>query len=411
MIEEAKSEKHSHSRHEIEQLVYIDPLTKLPNRRFLEERLPSIVDRFHGQTLFCFLDLDRFKQVNQISYVQGDALLVAFAKRITTALRANDYLVRVGGDEFVLLLQGLDTDTVTTQGMLICQRLLEQMNEPFVIGQSAYQLTMSIGCCPIMLSRDFRLSTFIESADLALREAKMQGGNAVVMTGVGNNLIHQTRAPLAIPKYVLQKDLSGTVVGVEMLLPAAISNVEQWLDCFVSLIDYRNTLCDSSKQSITLSIDLPNNLVRFNAFRADTVIEKLNHHLMRHRIDHQHVVLELDESLFDERSNHLKQFCQRLAKAGFSLCLDHYGKTDSRLLSQTICSFKQVKIASSLCDLVGQTIWAGSQVKAITSLAHDLGQTPIALCSAEDPLINKELHRLGCLVFQESAISLQSLGV
>ena len=97
--------------------------------------------------------------------------------------------------------------------------------------------------------------------------------------------------------------------------------------------------------------------------------------------------------------------------AGFSLCLDHYGKTDSRLLSQTYCSFKQVKIASSLCDLVGQTIWAGSQVKAITSVAHDLGQTPIALCSAVDPLINKELHRLGCLVFQESPISLQSLGV
>jgi len=108
MAEDAPLQLYSLSQQEIEQLVFVDPLSKLPNRRFLEQRIPELLSTLEGAALFCFIDIDHFKQANQTGYAFGDALLAVFSQRLLSVLRADDVIARFGGDEFVLILRGLN---------------------------------------------------------------------------------------------------------------------------------------------------------------------------------------------------------------------------------------------------------------------------------------------------------------
>ena len=90
-------------------------------------------------------------------------------------MRADDVIARFGGDEFVLILRGLNPESLTSQGRVICERLLEQMQKPFLIDQTQYSITTSMGCCPIYLPSTQSLDAWIAKADAALREAKLQG--------------------------------------------------------------------------------------------------------------------------------------------------------------------------------------------------------------------------------------------
>ena len=129
---------HTLSQDEIENLVFLDSLCKLPNRRFLEQRIPELLSSLEGAALFCFRDIDHFKQANQTGHAFGDALLAAFSQRLLSVLRADDVIARFGGDEFVLIVRGLHPESLSSQGTVICERLLEQMRKPFQIQQTQY---------------------------------------------------------------------------------------------------------------------------------------------------------------------------------------------------------------------------------------------------------------------------------
>ena len=119
-----------------------DPLTGLPNRLLFLDRLSLAIARcrrMHREVAVLFIDLDRFKNVNDsVGHDAGDELLVAVARRFEAALRPGDTVARFGGDEFTILCDDLTTATSRDRAIEIAQRLLESVAEPFVVGGVAH---------------------------------------------------------------------------------------------------------------------------------------------------------------------------------------------------------------------------------------------------------------------------------
>jgi diguanylate cyclase (GGDEF)-like protein len=169
-----------------------DPLTRLANRRLFERRLQRAIDRavrskYHFAVLF--VDLDRFKQVNdRFGHLQGDRVLVAAAHRLVEAVRPQDMVARRDGDEFTILLDDLECPEDAVQ---IAQRIVEHLQLP--LGDGTYDSPqISIGASiGIAMANDSRLSAdeLIARADSAMYQAKALGGSTYV------NLDHAVPRP------------------------------------------------------------------------------------------------------------------------------------------------------------------------------------------------------------------------
>jgi diguanylate cyclase (GGDEF)-like protein len=401
MTEVTRRRFHLLSQQEIEQLVYVDPLSQLPNRRFLEERIPELLAKLEGVALFCFIDIDRFKQANQSSHIFGDALLSALAQRLLSSLRTNDLIARFGGDEFVLILQGLHPDSIQSQGLSICQRLLEQMQEPFVLDQQTYRITVSMGCCPIYFPNAIGLDRLIACADAALRKAKLQGGNSVVMEEFDTFDIKPVALDSLDLQFALQQDSAATAIGAEVLLPHSVMQLDEWFTALEKLYTHYQADLQSPDKAFVLSIDWPASMALYQLPVAELFLQRMNEFRISRQLKPQMICLEIDELFLLQSPAWFESFYQILRETNYSFALDHYGGPQSRLHSQSKYRFHRVKIAASLCAQVGEQASARTQVKAILSVAQELGQTPIALCSSSSKAIRGQLDLLGCSNYQE----------
>ncbi len=166
-------------RHRLARQALHDPLTGLANRTLLRSHLEhalAALDRHRQTTALLFCDLDGFKEVNdRLGHSAGDALLVAMANRLQTAVRGHDTVSRFGGDEFVILCTDLDSVRDVT---VIAERLAETMREPIVFDGERVHVSVSIGVS-VFDHPDVAVDTLLEEADLAMYRAKEQGRNRV----------------------------------------------------------------------------------------------------------------------------------------------------------------------------------------------------------------------------------------
>jgi diguanylate cyclase (GGDEF)-like protein/PAS domain S-box-containing protein len=162
----------------LEHLAHHDTLTQLPNRHMLWSVLEGVGERARrsaGVTALLFLDLDRFKAVNDtLGHRAGDELLRLVAARLQRRLRAHDLLARVGGDEFVVLLEHLDD---RAQARAVAKELIEQIAHPFVLAdRSEVRIGISIGITYVT-DDTVDVDALIAQADEALYVAKTSGRN------------------------------------------------------------------------------------------------------------------------------------------------------------------------------------------------------------------------------------------
>ncbi len=135
----------------IHHLAYFDPLTELPNRLLLIERLEAALaesERSGQAGALMFIDLDNFKVLNDtMGHSRGDLLLQRVAERLRRSVRQSDTVARIGGDEFVVMLQGLGTDPVASTAKMhrVATKVLLRMSEPFDLGDYQHYCTVSIG--------------------------------------------------------------------------------------------------------------------------------------------------------------------------------------------------------------------------------------------------------------------------
>jgi|GEM_PF-2205714 len=164
---------------EMEHLAFYDPLTDLPNRRLLMDRIErAIVSAKRYQTFgaIFFLDLDYFKRINdELGHDVGDLLLQDMARRLKDSLRQGDSIARLGGDEFVILLEDLgDTKIFATQYMkALAQKVQDAFIDPFIYNEKSYSLSISLGGILFTGTQDAKI--ILKNADSALYEAKQTG--------------------------------------------------------------------------------------------------------------------------------------------------------------------------------------------------------------------------------------------
>jgi diguanylate cyclase (GGDEF)-like protein/PAS domain S-box-containing protein len=169
---------------DIHQLAYFDPLTDLPNRRLLLDRLQQslhIRERTGQMTAVLMLDVDRFKRLNDThGHAAGDQLLRAISKRLRDLVRPYDTVSRLGGDEFVVLLEqlGSDPDNAIATAERTATKLLVALDEPYAIDVGVTHHSVSIGVAASINPTD-TADTLLKAADVALYAAKDAGRNIV----------------------------------------------------------------------------------------------------------------------------------------------------------------------------------------------------------------------------------------
>jgi chemotaxis family two-component system sensor kinase Cph1 len=149
-----------------------DPLTGLPNRRLLTDRLEHALAKYaRGEELaLLFIDIDRFKSINdEYGHDAGDSALIHAATQIRAATRAQDTVARLGGDEFVVLCE----NTTAEEADLISVRVLASLREPFIVGEDRLSLTASVGVTGANLN--FSAAQLLRDADTAMYRAKTRG--------------------------------------------------------------------------------------------------------------------------------------------------------------------------------------------------------------------------------------------
>jgi diguanylate cyclase (GGDEF)-like protein/PAS domain S-box-containing protein len=187
IVEEDESPKHlcmveditqsKQHEYELQELAHYDPLTKLPNRTLFSKRyLQAIEYMKHTDTVLaiCFIDLDHFKPVNDTyGHDVGDKLLIQVAKRVKYCIRAEDTLSRQGGDEFALILGGMDT-VIECKHLL--DRVLHTIAQPYLINEHTIQISASGGISIYPLD-DCEIDTVLRHTDQAMYQAKLAGRN------------------------------------------------------------------------------------------------------------------------------------------------------------------------------------------------------------------------------------------
>lgn len=174
---------------EIRQLAFFDPLTRLPNRRLLRDRLGRVLAaqrRHGGRGALMFLDLDNFKPLNDThGHAVGDLLLVEVARRLTDCVRETDTVARFGGDEFIVLLDDLDEDPTraTAHAECIARKILGQLAEPYQLAGADVATVIDHHCSVSIGLALFDGSTdeedILRRADTAMYGAKQNGRNRV----------------------------------------------------------------------------------------------------------------------------------------------------------------------------------------------------------------------------------------
>ena len=220
---------------EIESLAFYDPLTNLPNRRLLMDRMQqaiaaSVRSGQYGALLF--LDLDHFKTLNDTrGHEVGDMLLRQVAQRLKTCVRREDTVARLGGDEFVVMLSDLSVhrDEAAAQARRVGEKILRKLNVPYTLGGNAHHSTPSIGAT--LMGGTLQSSVdLLKEADIAMYQVKSQGRNALCFFDPQMQIVISMRAQLEtdlqmaltarqfVLHYQPQFHLDGRMVGAEALI-------------------------------------------------------------------------------------------------------------------------------------------------------------------------------------------------
>ena len=414
-----------HARQRIRQLAFYDGLTGLPNRSLLLARADQAIasaTRNEEQLAVLFIDLDRFKQVNDsLGHPAGDALLRCIAERLQRQLRASDIAGRLSGDEFVIVLPQCDADHATAT----VERLQALLAEPCQIADVALASSASVGIA--MFPADGHdMETLLHRADMAMYQAKSSGrGRFRFFSSEMNRLAQERLALETALRQALQADAlrlhyqpqidleSGRLYGVEALarwthpqlgeisparfIPLAeecglIADLGRWAlrEACRQLADWRARGLEVPAVSVNLSptsfhnLDLPRMI-------ADT--------LERHALAPQDLTLELTESiLLDTNPSTMKTIAEVHAH-GVRLSMDDFGTGYSSLSYLRRLPVSELKLDRSFVADLEHDEAARALSSAILGIGQSLQLTVVAE-GVETPTQNLMLREQGYPVAQ-----------
>jgi diguanylate cyclase (GGDEF)-like protein/PAS domain S-box-containing protein len=405
-----------------------DGLTGLPNRILLMDRIEhalAVSVRTDRRVGVVYVDLDGFKAVNDSAgHAVGDRALAHVASQVRAVLRPGDTLARVGGDEFVIVCEDLDT---VDEATVIADRVLTALRTPFSVGGEAFALSGSIG-----VSLSERTSTpeqLLHQADQAMYASKGAGKGRVKVGGPDNEE-HLARAAqatrhlrlLAELGYAVERDelvqygqpivdlRTGLVVAVESLLrwahpdgailaPAEFLDVAEATDVIHPIGSW--VLRESCRMAATW-VDLLGSaapVVHVNVsgrqLEAGNLRREVLEALSEFRLDPSHLVLELTETHMPLIANSLKEDLQSLRDYGVRVAIDDLGTGYSSLTRITELPVDILKIDMSFVAGMEKDTASAAVVRGILSIGDALGLDVIAE-GVETPAQARRLIAYGC---------------
>ncbi|MCE2911167.1 MAG: putative bifunctional diguanylate cyclase/phosphodiesterase [Pseudomonadota bacterium] len=406
----------------VQELARIDSLTGLPNRNmFLAEIERAIArTRRHGLPFaVCFIDLDRFKSINDtLGHAAGDQLLREMAGRLRGVLRTTDLVARLGGDEFVVLLEG--TAGVADLGV-IGNKMLAALSEPLTLGPALVQLSGSIGISCHPADGD-DAATLLRNADAAMYQAKSRGKNNVQIytsqlaeeASRAFELESQLRLALAREELLLhfqpKIDLaSGRLCSVEALLRwnhplrGAVSPGD-----FIPLAEERGLIVpigrwvvqaacrqirrwrDAGFTPVPVAVNLS-----ARQFASDTLVADIEDALTRYDVSPSELEFELTESALMAEPDRAAEVLERLGRMGIGIAIDDFGTGYSSLSYLKRFRARQVKIDRSFIHGLPGDRDDVAITQAVIAMAHSLGLGVVAEgVETSDQL--ETLRAMGC---------------
>ena len=418
---EVEVERRRTAEAQILQVATRDPLTSLPNRIALNERLEQHVRMAnrHGDTLaFLFIDLDRFKLINDtLGHDVGDAALIEVAQRLTRTLRDSDTVARLGGDEFAVLLPEVgDAD----EAVQMAGKLIAALNEPAHVHGHRLHLTASIGVSLYPGHGDDG-EQLMRHADLAMYQAKQSGSGRVCL--FSPQLNQRSRDLLA-----LENDLRDALQRNELLAyyqPQAIVGragvcgaeaLVRWRhphlgilgpDHFIRFAEERGFIHQIGRQMLDLALaqlaawdteglDVPRMAVNVSALELRAGYnEMVEAALARHGVQPHRLELEITESALGADAVGTLSMLARLRKLGVSISVDDFGVGYSSLGQLRRLPIDSLKIDQTFIAEIDSNEQDAAIVSAVVTMARSLGLRTVAE-GAEKESHLAALARLGC---------------
>lgn len=419
---------------QIQHLAYHDPLTGLPNRALLMDRLSQQVSLLQHQNLrgaLLFLDLDHFKHINDsLGHPVGDSVLSVIAARLEASVRQEDTVARLGGDEFVVLICGLDgsLEQVTHQVRVLADNLRVLLAEPMFLDGHRLQVTPSVG---IVLIPDDGLTPadLLKRADIALYRAKDSGRNASqffhvsMQQAVSQRLRLENDLRLALARnefhlhFQAQVDCrTNQVTGAEALL--RWQHPEYGLlppDQFVQILEESGMILEVGSRILDDACKIGGLLLsqglvskdRFlmgvnvspRQFRQSDFVERVEHSLKQHHLPATMLKLEITEGIVIQNLDDTILKMRSLRDLGVGFAMDDFGTGYSSLTYLKRLPVDTLKIDQSFVQDATSDPNDAEIIRAIVAMAQSLNLHVIAE-GVETPEQLAFLERVGCYNYQ-----------
>lgn len=403
-----------------------DALTGLVNRQAFERELRNTCndcERNGTYGALLFIDLDRFKQVNDTEgHKAGDRLLVVIARRLQQAMRGTDTIARLGGDEFAVILRDDHNDLPLTE---TCERIMNQLAKPMVVDRLEHSIHSSIGIAAISATNSNADQILIQ-ADLAMYHAKTKAGSKYAFYDPSLNSESEQRIELesrlrqALSSEDIRLDfqpqlnlITGEILGMEGLLrwncpvkgnipPGLFIPIAEETGIILELepIIFRHAaamierLNEQSKSHLRVAVNVSVRQIIQPGF-ARRVLD----YLARMKINPSQLEVEVTESLFIQEVELVVQELTVLREAGIAIALDDFGTGYSSLNHVRTLPVDVIKIDRSFILELEESSEALELVESIIRIAKVLNKTVVAE-GVETQAQLRLLRGAGCEIIQ-----------
>ena len=400
---------------EIEHLAFYDALTRLPNRRLMLDRLKQAMascKRTGQDGALLFIDLDNFKTLNDtLGHDIGDLLLQQVASRLSSCIREGDTAARIGGDEFVVVLENISKDTMVAaeQAAIVGNKILSALNQPYQLVQHVHLSTPSIGVT-LFNDNSPSIDDLLKKADIAMYQAKSDGRNLLrffdpqmqktlnyrtalegeLRKALENNQfhlyyqlqvavdraapfhkpfgaealirwIHPERGLVSPAEFIPLAEETGLILPIgQWVLETACAQLKEWRQ-------------HERTRNFILSIN-----VSARQFRQAGFVDKVHAAIHQYNIDPMQLKLELTESMLLDNIEETIATMHSLKKIGIKFSLDDFGTGYSSLQYLKRLPLDQLKIDQAFVRDISSDSSDRAIVRTIIAMAESLNLNVIA---------------------------------
>ncbi len=394
----------------VQQLAFYDPLTKLPNRQLLLDRLKrALAASFRSlrKGALLIIDLDNFKNINDTAgHDTGDLLLKQVADRLLACVQEGDTVARLGGDEFVILLEDLSEqeNEAAEQVEVVGDKILTLLNQPYQLSSNEFRNSPSIGVV-LFDANSAGIDNLLKQADIAMYQAKSAGKNTLkffdpqiqAMMGVRQTLEQAMHNALELGQfhlyYQVQVNSAGTAKGAEVLIrwihpelglvsPTSFIPLAEECGMILPIGQWvLETACaqihawqrDALTRDLVLSVN-----VSAKQFNQANFVAQVQNAVNRHGISPNLLKLELTEGMLVSNIEDTIGKMGILNEIGIKFSLDDFGTGFSSLQYLKRLPLDQLKIDQSFVRDIASDANDQAIVSTIIGMSHSLGLNVIA---------------------------------